>query len=231
MEPIRTDPTHLEFDGLPYHFDGHYYTRLIDGKRVMLHRMVWEYHNGPINDGKMHVHHLDKDVHNNVISNLQLICGREHQSMHASEEDRREWARQNMLENAHPAAAQWHGSEAGIEWHKEHAKQIGWVENRPTLAYTCEECGKEYFVKAHLKRNGSKSMKLKYCSLVCKMRAFRRRKENPMDAVDMDGATQKVCEVCGNPYMTNRPDQSKHCGPRCTQKASWLKRKAAKQNR
>ena len=228
MEPRQISPDYQEFNGIVFYFDGHYYTRLLNGKRVMLHRMVWEFFNGEIGDSKMHVHHIDHNPHNNSISNLQLMNFAEHQSMHMLEPERVEAVRKNMLEVVHSAAAKWHKSEEGREAHRELAKKTGFIENRPTLLYTCEECGKPFEATSY-SRQHSRVSAMKYCCLNCKMRAFRRRKNNPMLAVDLSKATEKTCEVCGKSYMTNRPDQSKHCGPKCTRKASWLKRKLAKE--
>jgi len=45
---------------------------LPDGRRVLLHRVVWEEANGPIPRGFV-VHHKDLDQKNNSIENLELI--------------------------------------------------------------------------------------------------------------------------------------------------------------
>jgi len=230
MEPIQISATKVQFNGDNFYFDGRYYTRqmLVKGKlkRCMLHRIVWEYHNGPISDKKMHVHHMDENVHNNSISNLQLIHISQHLHHHMMKPERREFARKNMLEVVHPAAAAWHHSEAGRANHKRVAEETGFVTNRPTLDYICEECGATFTIMGYKKT--TKVSRAKYCGLNCKMRAFRRRKKNPMNAVDMETATQKECIFCGIPYMTNRPDQSKYCSPSCTRKAYHAKKKLEK---
>ena len=42
---------------------------LVNGKRYLKHRYVWEQHNGKIPDG-YEVHHRDLNTHNNDIFNL-----------------------------------------------------------------------------------------------------------------------------------------------------------------
>jgi len=43
----------------------------IDGVAFMLHRIIWEWHHGPIPAG-MHIDHIDKNGLNNKIENLRL---------------------------------------------------------------------------------------------------------------------------------------------------------------
>lgn len=50
-------------------------------KTVRLHRAVWEAHNGPIPEG-FQVHHIDHDMANNCISNLQLVEPGVHTRLH-----------------------------------------------------------------------------------------------------------------------------------------------------
>lgn len=49
------------------------YTQVfVNGKNYMLHRIVWVYHNGAIpND--LDIDHIDRDIENNRIENLQLV--------------------------------------------------------------------------------------------------------------------------------------------------------------
>src|SRR5689334_9661561 len=75
-----------------------------------LHRVVWEYHHGPVPKG-YHVHHKDHDRANNQIGNLELLTPKEHLAHHvaADPEGRRE-TRLRGLERARVAAANWHRS-------------------------------------------------------------------------------------------------------------------------
>lgn len=48
-----------------------------DGARVLMHRYVWEKHNGPI--PPMHdIHHLNRNKQDNRIENLELLSKAEH---------------------------------------------------------------------------------------------------------------------------------------------------------
>jgi len=70
---------------LPYQFfngdkftlrDTGYYGRSL-GDRKLMHRVVWEYHNGKIPKG-YDVHHKDRDRTNNRIENLGVMSKSEH---------------------------------------------------------------------------------------------------------------------------------------------------------
>ncbi len=60
-------------------------TWIKEGKRtfrtVYVHRIVWEYYNGPIPKGHV-IHHIDHDTTNNHISNLQCCTRAEHSIIH-----------------------------------------------------------------------------------------------------------------------------------------------------
>ena len=53
-------------------------------KNVLVHRDVWESHNGKIPVGYQ-IHHKDKNRHNYSIDNLEIIKSDEHQRHHAIE--------------------------------------------------------------------------------------------------------------------------------------------------
>lgn len=226
MDPEILTEKKQRFNGKNYYKCGRYYSRPIGrSHREQLHRAVWEFHNGPIPPGtQWHVHHLDGNTSNNCLSNLELISGQEHASRHMQEPNRKAASRES-IKIAIAAAPEWHRSEAGLAWHQEHAKE-SLVENRPILDLVCQECGDAYQVRMFKRKETVSSQK--YCSLNCKMRAYRRRKMDPMAAVDAATATRKQCEVCKRDYLTNRPKVSKHCSPSCTQEASRRLRKLKK---
>jgi len=56
-------------------------------KKFYIHRLVWQYHNGPILDG-FDIHHKDENKHNNNIDNLELIEKRKHKSSHKKNSSR-----------------------------------------------------------------------------------------------------------------------------------------------
>ena len=126
----------------------------------LLHRDVWEFHNGPIADG-YEIHHSDGDASNNSIENLECLTKREHARRHLGCTE----AMQENLERIRPLTKAWHGSDSGKDWHSKHAKQI-WS-RRESYCMECQQCGAEYTTKT--------MGKSKYCSPKCRARAFRKR--------------------------------------------------------
>lgn len=163
-----------------------------------LHRAVYEKTNGPIPQG-YHIHHVDHDKGNNNPENLELLTEHEHRMRHADEmsDETREKLRENMLSKANPAAALWHGSEQGREWHKAHyleAKEKLHVEAR----FICEYCGKEYVSVI----NGNN----RFCSNACRS-AWRR-------AAWLDDE-QRICVVCGKLFTVNHYAKKQTCSRSC----------------
>lgn len=74
-------------DEIKFHFNEKtgYYSGYISsvGRKVRLHRYVWEKYNGVIPKG-YHIHHKDKNKFNNNIENLEMLSAREHEKLHAS---------------------------------------------------------------------------------------------------------------------------------------------------
>lgn len=94
------------------------------GKLAYLHRYKWQTLIGGIPKG-YDVHHKDGDFSYNNIFNLELIESSEHKRLHWKGNDElREKVKLNLAK-AREKAKEWHGSEDGINWHKEHAKNIG----------------------------------------------------------------------------------------------------------
>lgn len=56
---------------------------------VLLHRVVMENAIGRLLTDNEEVHHIDKNGHNNNISNLQLLSSQEHRRIHAEDRERR----------------------------------------------------------------------------------------------------------------------------------------------
>ena len=137
-----------------------------------LHRVVWEFYNGEI-PTKHHVHHIDGNIDNNDISNLDCIPAHEHLQMHSKALNKdQEYCenRRKQLYSARERAAKWHSSKAGKEWHRKHAAEsIGKVlENR--IEKQCEFCGGT--IKAMPWQ--------RYCSQSCCEKARRRIKNGQL---------------------------------------------------
>lgn len=88
----------------------------------LLHRDIWEFHNGPIPDGH-HIHHADGDADNNAISNLECLSSAAHQVAHRDERSARASTPKQLalLERIRGSTKAWHSSPEGREWHRQHA--------------------------------------------------------------------------------------------------------------
>lgn len=83
--PMRPKPMPLppvEFNGAKYTVRNTGYYGRTDDRRTLLHRDVWELHNGPIPRG-WDIHHKDGDRANNDITNLELLPKAEHTRLYS----------------------------------------------------------------------------------------------------------------------------------------------------
>lgn len=189
---------HQEFNGIIfYQTSPTDYFRHSQGRTtILMHRYVWEYYNCPIPKG-YHVHHKDGNRANNDISNLELLRGIEHEKLHGKllTDEQREWRRNNLTATARPKAVEWHKSEEGREWHREHYDNMKDTLHKKSK-FTCLNCGKDFIGEC-----GSK-----YCCNACK--SAYRRKQNK-DSVE------RTCVVCGKSFMVNKYSKSKCCSRHC----------------
>lgn len=165
----------------------------INGKRKRLHVYVWELYNGTVPEG-YNVHHKDHDKSNNDISNLELLTAQEHKKRHGEElsEAERQERRETVTAKAMPKAIEWHSSDKGRKWHKEHYEAMKdklYIKEE----YICIECGKKFTA---IKGNS------KFCSNNCK--SMYRRKSG------VDNVERK-CKVCGNTFIANKYSAAKYC--------------------
>lgn len=189
-------PKYKYFNGVKFTRDDETGYYLNSTLRKRMHRYVWEYYHGKI-PKFFQIHHIDGDRSNNDISNLEMIRVGEHQRLHGEKlsETERQMRRDNMAENARPAAIAWHKSEAGREWHRIHG--IETMKTREQVEKTCEYCGKAYKTIQKASR---------FCSNKC--RAANRRKTEA-DAVI------KTCEICGKEFVTNKYSGTFTCSRAC----------------
>ena len=68
---------YMVFNGEKYTLRNNGYYGKTRGNRAMMHRDVWEYHNGPIPDG-WDIHHMNEDKTDNRIENLECLPKSEH---------------------------------------------------------------------------------------------------------------------------------------------------------
>ena len=160
--------------------------------RKRMHVYVWEYFYGSVPEG-YHIHHIDGDKSNNAIQNLQLLSAKEHEKLHGKmwTDERMEKARKNM-EKASVKAKEWHSSEDGHKWHKEHYEKTK-EKLYQIRQFKCLMCGKEF---------QSTQAMAKFCCNNCKS-AYRRK-------IGIDDVT-KICSCCGGEYTANKYQKTKYC--------------------
>ncbi len=189
----------ITIDGFKFTISGgkkyHYNSTL----RRHLHQYIWEKENGPIPKG-YEIHHIDMDTTNNNLENLQLLTAEEHKEIHKAlswSEERKEWARNNLQNKARPKANEWHGSEAGREWHKIHYEKYKDRLHRKDT-FKCECCGKEFESVV----TGAN----RFCSNKCKSKA---RRDSGVDDI------YRICELCGNNFKVNKYSKARTCSSSC----------------
>lgn len=181
------------------------------GKRVQLHRWVYIKTHGEIPKGYS-IHHIDENKENNSPENLMALPSGRHASMHVREriaEDPDEYARK-FVERTNDKAKAWHKSEAGCEWHKEHAKVSIVKSHIKDTEFTCVVCGKTYLA------NHSQAGRTKFCSRKCKAKY---RRDMHLDHIE------KTCPICGKKFTTNKYDEAETCGHKCGGKLHSMRKR------
>lgn len=190
------------FDGKVYHLYAgeRYYSR----GRKRMHRVVWEYYNGAIPPGYQ-VHHKDGNPANNDISNLECISFARHIDKHRADIVARGKSEKQRvhLEGIREKAAEWHHSEAGREWHRQHA--MGKKEVKAECVCKC--CGKTF---------KSPYATTKFCSNACKSKW---RRDNHLDD------ETRVCIICGKEFSVNHYSKAVCCGASCAARYRNLRRR------
>lgn len=190
----------VEYDGLrfarysknPYYWTKHYPER---GLSKSLHVHVWEKHHGPRPDG-FQIHHVVRDFRTTDPAHLECIPRSEHARLHALER-RATGSLQDFNDLSHQRAAEWHRSEAGRAWHKEHGRQT-WDNAVPEI-FSCVRCGDDYITFARSRKRG-------FCSPNCITAA---RKESGVDDED------RTCAVCSAAFRVNRYSRVVTCSASC----------------
>lgn len=176
-----------------------YYLGNVDGKAMRLHRYVWILTNGEIPKG-YHIHHIDHDMSNNDISNLELLPAHTHHSEHMKEPERIAQSKRNMEKCVRPKAIEWHKSKSGRNWHKQHWDNSLGNKLDKTVEKICEICGKTYMVSPLV------SYKSRFCSNKCKSAYRRKSGKDDIPA---------VCAVCKKEFKTNKYSPASTCSQAC----------------
>ena len=175
-----------------------------------MHRRVWEVNYGPIPSG-FHVHHIDDDRNNNQPSNLALMDASGHLSHHGKSPRRAAYSRMH-IERIREKASMWHGSKAGVAWHKKHYQEHCAKALHARTLKSCKQCAK-FFMGSHHSI---------FCGNNCKS-AYRRGAR-----LDME---RRLCPVCHDHFMVNRYARIKTCGPECGAKLSAANRRGVSQRK
>ena len=181
------------FNGRTYYqYEGRYFTSHIR----KMHRDVWSFYNGEIPKGH-HIHHIDGDVTNNDISNLELMEASAHLRMEGIKRHKEnpEWSKQFHAKGIEMAKA-WHKSTEGREWHKQHGVEA-YAKRTPVLM-VCQKCHKEY--------ETTKMANSKFCSNNCKSAS---RKASGVDDV------KRICVVCSTEFTANKYNTQTKCKRGC----------------
>lgn len=156
-------PSEVEFCGITYRLMGgkrRYYlsqSRSNEGRRNAkgLHVAIWEHHSGRVVPADHEIHHVNGDTFDCRPENLECLPRSVHRSLPKSIDMERV---QQNLERIRPLASEWHGSEAGIEWHRMHAyrsiKKPGAAKpfsKKPWRTGSCEWCGSAFQAKSERK--------------------------------------------------------------------------------
>lgn len=161
-----------------------------------LHQEIWIQHYGRDIPAGHHVHHADRDTENNDPSNLVLLTADEHRAEHREESAER--GRLNPPSDAARAkAAEWHRSEEGLAWHREHGART-W-EGREAENRVCEWCNAVFQTLDRKKAT-------RFCSNKCRAAARR------ASGVDDE---RRACVSCGRGFVVNRYSKVKTCSRKC----------------
>lgn len=182
------------FNGRDYYlYDGE---RYFSKSNKRLHVVKWEFYNEKVPKG-FHVHHKDGNSKNNEIENLEIIEGKEHCKMHAIKraKENKTWLK-NFQEKGREKAKEWHSTEAGLKWHREHAIK----NNFGNLTYgqkQCKVCKKEYTAK---------TKNQEFCSRKC---VSKNRRESGIDDIE------RRCVICESEFKVNKYSKVSTCGGSC----------------
>lgn len=164
--------------------------------RRFLHQYIWEKHNKISIPKGYEIHHIDFNSFNNDIVNLRLMLKSEHRRLHALviSEDTKIKQRANLAK-IRPLTKEWHKSEAGKHWHRNH-----YVNNKDKLR-------KKYLKKCEMCESIFEGLSIsKFCSNKCKSR-YRR-------AIGIDNI-EFICHQCGIRFSANKYKRQKYCSNKC----------------
>jgi hypothetical protein len=148
----------MEYEGKKYYISKQGYWTRDEGRgrkrvTILLHRVVWEKHNGKIPKG-FHIHHKDENRLNNEIDNLECLPQPIHASLHRKEE----WV-QGSLSYLVKGQKEWLKTDQG-KLQKSESVRSGW-KNRKSITKSCLRCGVGFETKIPQRKWCSKSCQFK----------------------------------------------------------------------
>lgn len=187
------DRYHRYPDSDHHHLRDYYWAHTRNGEAtVALHRQKWRDKHGDIPDGHI-IHHCDDDPLNNDIDNLEAITRAEHAERHPDMGQTHSDAHlKKMLEGA----AEWHQSDEGLEWHKEHYEEVKEELHKKRYTHECIVCEDEY--------QSNREEQTKFCSDSCRQKHQYRTKREIRE-----------CPVCGDEYDTYEHSDTTYCSISC----------------
>jgi hypothetical protein len=174
-----------------------------------MHRVVWEFHNGPIPFGH-HIHHLDGDPANNAIENLVAMDAETHAIHHWQNDGPKPQCCAGFLATVRLKAAEAKRRPEYRRRASEAAKRD--AASREPEQHNCVWCDKPYWVKRGYRKKG-------YCSMSCQGMA---RNARGVDDVD------RTCRQCGVSFRANKYTSVDHCSKSCSGRTAAAKRLAAR---
>lgn len=187
------DKFHRYPDSDHQHLRAYYWAHLRNGESpVALHRRKWANEHGEIPDGHI-IHHKDGDTLNNDLANLECITVSEHAERHP---DMGGTQSEEHLQKMLDGASEWHQSDEGRAWHKQHYENVKEELHKKRYTHECAVCGDEY--------QTNRKKKTKYCSKECENKQQYQRHQE-----------KRECVVCGDTFETSKYSDAKHCSQGC----------------
>jgi hypothetical protein len=166
-----------------------------------LHREIWKDNFGKIPKG-YDIHHKDHDFNNNSIDNLICISKKEHANQHAEENAIRGRSEKQLkhLNKIRNLTKEWHASQEGKEWHKQHVKNsLAKVEKKE---FKCINCEKVFY---------SIITNSKCCCRKCYTKWYEKHKRK-RKLID------KICKFCNKSFQADRK-KTLFCSYSCSVKS------------
>lgn len=164
--------------------------------KIRAHVWVWKNYHGSVEKG-FHIHHIDGDKSNNDIENLIKMPAFEHLSYHSNQKENKERSAKHC-ELIRPLTKEWHASQEGRDWHRQHAINMRFGRGDP-VNYNCDQCGSQF--------NSTKKNRTRFCSNACKSK-WRRNS-------GLDNEIRK-CLVCLKEFEVNKYAKTQFCSRRCS---------------